>query len=57
MYNVNNTFSVREFEQGNVYVFCVLRQWSMWSLPVKSRRIWDVGHSTFDRDFSFFSSK
>lgn len=37
--------------------FCVLRQWSMWSLPVKSRRIWDVGHSTFDRDFSFFSSK
>lgn len=31
--------------------------WSLWSLPVKSRRIWDVGHSTFDRDFSFFSSK
>lgn len=57
MYNVNNTFSVREFEQGNVYVFCVLRQWSMWSLPVESRRIWDVDHSTFDRDFSFFSSK
>lgn len=37
--------------------FCVLRQWSMWSLPVESRRIWDVDHSTFDRDFSFFSSK
>lgn len=57
MYNVDNTFSVREFEQGNVGVFCVLRQWSMWSLPVESRRIWDVDHSTFDRDFSFFSSK
>lgn len=57
MYNVDNTFSVREFEQSNVCVFCVLRQWSMWSLPVESRRIWDVDHSTFDRDFSFFSSK
>lgn len=51
MYNVDTLFPCVNLNKATCVFVCIT------SLPVESRRIWDVDHSTFDRDFSFFSSK